>query len=135
MAINQRPIFLVDDDQDDRMIFKLIFQEYNVTRDLIEMSDGIELMENLDTCHRDQIPALIFLDKSMPKLDGMQVLQLLKANFVYRHIPVVILSNSRATLDKSEAYRMGANFFITKPAHITDLRRMIEDLLKIYMIL
>jgi CheY-like chemotaxis protein len=135
MAINQRPIFLVDDDQDDKMIFKLIFKEYNVTRDLIEMSDGIELMEYLDTCHRDQIPALIFLDKNMPKLDGMQVLQLLKANFVYRHIPVVILSNSRATLDKSEAYRLGANFFITKPAHITDLRKMIEDLLKIYMIL
>jgi CheY-like chemotaxis protein len=135
MATNQRPIFLVDDDQDDRMLFKLIFQEYSIKRELIEMSDGIELMEYLDTCHRDQIPALIFLDKNMPKLDGMQVLQLLKANFVYRHIPVVILSNSRATLDKSEAYRLGANFFITKPAHIADLRRMIEDLLKIYMIL
>lgn len=133
--MTQRPVFLVDDDQDDRMIFRLIFQEYQVKRELIEMSDGIQFMEYLDTCHRDQIPALIFLDKNMPRMDGMQVLQLLKANFVYRHIPVVILSNSRATLDKSEAYRMGANFFITKPSHITDLRKMIEDLLKIYMVL
>jgi CheY-like chemotaxis protein len=135
MATNQRPVFLVDDDEDDRMIFKLIFAEYDIKRDLIEMVDGIEFMEHLDTCHRDQLPALIFLDKHMPKMDGMQVLQLLKANFVYRHIPVVILSNSRTTLDKSEAYRLGANFFITKPANVTDLRKVIEDLLKIYMIL
>ena len=131
----QRPIFLVDDDPDDRMIFKMIFNEYKIKRELIEMGDGVELMEYLDTCHRDQIPALIFLDRQMPKMDGMQVLKLLKANFVYRHIPVVIFSNSRASLDKSEAYKLGANFFITKPPNIIDLRKMIEDLLKIYMIL
>lgn len=135
MTTTQRPIFLVDDDPDDRMIFKMIFNEYHIRRALIELGDGIEFMEYLDTCHRDQIPALIFLDRNMPKMDGMQVLQLLKANFVYRHIPVVIFSNSRATLDKTEAYRLGANFFITKPAHINDLRKLIEDLLKIYLIL
>ena len=135
MAISQRPIFLVDDDPDDRMIFKLIFNEYKIPRELIELGNGIEFMEYLDTCHRDQIPALIFLDRNMPKMDGMQVLKLLKANFVYRHIPVVIFSNSRAALDKSEAYNLGANFFITKPPHIKDLRKLIEDLLKIYTII
>jgi len=135
MATTQRPIFLVDDDPDDRMIFKLIFEEYKIKRELIEMTDGVGMMEYLDTCYREQLPALIFLDRNMPKMDGMQVLQLLKANFVYRHIPVVIFSNSSASLDKSEAYRLGANFFITKPAHINDLRKVIEDLLKIYMIL
>ncbi|MBC7829602.1 MAG: response regulator [Chitinophagaceae bacterium] len=135
MTKTQRPIFLVDDDPDDRMIFKLIFNDYQIKRELIEMADGIELMEYLDTCYRDQIPALIFLDRHMPKMDGMQVLQLLKANFVYRHIPVVIFSNSRLSSDKSEAYKLGANFFITKPPNITDLRKVIEDLLKIYMIL
>lgn len=135
MSAAQRPIFLVDDDPDDRMIFKLIFNEYQIKRELVEMGNGIELMEHLDKCYRDEIPAIIFLDRHMPKMDGMQVLQLLKANFVYRHIPVVIFSNSRAALDKSEAYRLGANFFITKPAHIKDLRKIIEDLLKIYMIL
>lgn len=135
MAVSQRPIFLVDDDPDDRLIFKLIFNEYKIARELIELGDGIQFMEYLDTCHRDQIPALIFLDRNMPKMDGMQVLRLLKANFVYRHIPVVIFSNSRAALDKSEAYQLGANFFITKPPHIKDLRKLIEDLLKIYMII
>ena len=135
MTTTPRPIFLVDDDPDDRMIFKMIFGEYKIKRDLIEMNNGIELMEYLDTCYRDQIPCLIFLDRHMPQMDGLQVLQLLKANFVYRHIPVVIFSNSRASLDKSEAYRLGANFFITKPPHINDVRKMIEDLLKIYMIL
>jgi CheY-like chemotaxis protein len=134
MTTIQRPIFLVDDDPDDRMIFKLIFNEYKIKRELIEMGHGIELMEHLDNSYRDQLPALIFLDRHMPKMDGLQVLQLLKANFVYRHIPVVIFSNSRAALDKSAAYRLGANFFITKPAHMNDLRKMIEDLLKIYMI-
>ena len=135
MTTTQRPIFLVDDDPDDRMIFKMIFSEYEIKRELIEMQDGIELMEHLDSCYRDELPSLIFLDRHMPKMDGLQVLQLLKANFVHRHIPVVIFSNSKASLDKSEAYRMGANFFITKPAHINDLRKIIEDLLKIHMIL
>jgi CheY-like chemotaxis protein len=135
MTTIQRPIFLVDDDPEDRMIFKLIFDEYNIKRELIEMGDGIELMQYLDTCYRDQLPALIFLDRHMPKMDGLQVLQLLKTNFVYRHIPVVIFSGSRAALDKSEAYKMGANFFITKPSNVNDLRKMVEDLLKIHMIL
>ena len=92
-------------------------------------------MQYLDTCYRDQIPALIFLDRHMPKMDGLQVLQLLKTNFVYRHIPVIIFSDSRAARDKSEAYQMGANFFVTKPSNVNNLRMMIEDLLKIYMIL
>ena len=135
MIATPRPIFLVDDDSDDRMIFKMIFDEYKVKRELIEMQDGIELMEYLDTCYRDQLPALIFLDRTMPRLDGLQVLQLLKANFVYRHIPVVVFSNSRASVDKSEAYKLGASFYITKPAHLTDLRKVIEDLLKIHMII
>lgn len=135
MTTSQRPIFLVDDDPEERMIFKMIFNEYKIKRELKEMGNGIELMEYLDTCYRDQIPSLIFLDRHMPEMDGLQVLQLLKANFVYRHIPVVIFSNSRAALDKSEAYRLGANFFVTKPSNMKDLRKMIEDLLKIYMIL
>lgn len=135
MTTIQRPIFLVDDDPEDRLIFKMIFNEYKIKRELVEMGDGIEMMQYLDKCYRDQIPALIFLDRHMPKMDGLQVLQLLKTNFVYRHIPVVIFSNSRAALDKSEAYKMGANFFVTKPPNIDDLRKMVEDLLKIYMIL
>ncbi len=135
MTTIQRPIFLVDDDPEDRMIFKMIFDEYKIKRELIEMGDGIELMQYLDTCYRDQIPALIFLDRHMPKMDGLQVLQLLKTNFVYRHIPVVIFSDSRAARDKSEAYQLGANFFVTKPSDVNNLRTMIEDLLKIYMIL
>lgn len=135
MTAIHRPIFLVDDDAEDRLLFRLIFNEYKINRELIEMGDGIELMQYLDTCYRDQIPSLIFLDRHMPKMDGLQVLQLLKANFVYRHIPVVIFSDSKAALDKSEAYRLGANFFITKPTQIKDLRKIIEDLLKIYMIL
>jgi CheY-like chemotaxis protein len=135
MTATPRPIFLVDDDPDDRMIFKMIFDEYKIKRELIEMQDGIELMEYLDTCYRDQLPSLIFLDRNMPRMDGLQVLQLLKANFVYRHIPVVVFSNSRASTDKSQAYRLGASFYITKPAHLIDLRKVIEDLLKIHMIL
>ena len=135
MTATPRPIFLVDDDPDDRMIFKMIFEEYKINRELIELQDGIQLMNYLDTCYRDQLPSLIFLDRHMPKMDGLEVLQLLKANFVYRHIPVVVFSNSRASFDKSEAYRLGANFFITKPAHISELRKVIEDLLKIHLIL
>ena len=135
MTTIRRPIFLVDDDPEDRMIFKMIFDEYSLKRDLIEMSNGIELMQHLDTCYRDQIPALIFLDRHMPKMDGLEVLQLLKTNFVYRHIPVVVFSNSRAAVDKSEAYKLGANFFVTKPSNLTGLRWMIEDVLKIYLIL
>ena len=135
MTTIQRPIFFFYYDPEDRMIFKMIFDEYNIKRELIEMGSGVELMQHLDTCYRDQIPALIFLDRHMPKMDGLQVLQLLKTNFVYRHIPVVIFSSSRAALDKSEAYKMGANFFVTKPSNLNDLRRMIEDLLKIYLIL
>ena len=61
MTTTQRPIFLVDDDPDDRMIFRMIFSEYNIKRELIEMQDGIELMEHIDSCFRDQLPALIFL--------------------------------------------------------------------------
>src|SRR5687768_12926240 len=128
MTTARRPIFLVDDDPDDRMIFRMIFSEYKIERELIEMQDGIEVMEHLDSCYRDQLPALIFLDRHMPKMDGLQVLQLLKANFVHRHIPVIIFSNSRASIDKREAYRLGANFFITKPAHTNELRKIIEDL-------
>lgn len=62
-------------------------------------------------------PHLVFLDLNLPKVSGFSVLKHIKASDHFKEIPVVVLSTSQVVADVKEAYRIGANGFVTKPAN------------------
>ncbi len=120
------PILLADDDADDRLIIREAFEENFVLPHLHFVENGEALMNYLIHTDKDKcpLPAIILLDLNMPKKDGREALKEIKGNPLYRRIPVIILTTSKAEEDILNSYDLGVNCFITKPVTFTELVRV-----------
>jgi DNA-binding response OmpR family regulator len=128
--LKEKKILIVEDDADHADLILDIFNTEDVESEVVLMKDGqevIDYLEETDSSDRtvqsdikggnirhSQID-LIILDLNLPKINGMDVLKSLKGNTRYSSIPVVILSTSSDQNTISEAYKNGANGYITKP--------------------
>jgi CheY-like chemotaxis protein len=123
MKSERKPILilLAEDDPDDRVLLRDALEEGRLVNDLRCVEDGEELMDYLH--HHGKYagenaaprPGLILLDLNMPRKDGREALQEIKADPSLRQIPVVVLTTSQAEEDIFRSYDLGANSFITKP--------------------
>ncbi|WKN44367.1 response regulator [Tunicatimonas pelagia] len=113
-------ILMADDDPDDRILTKDALEENYLANDLHFVEDGEELMDYL--LHRGEYndtnapkPGLILLDLNMPRKDGREALAEIKAHPKLKHIPVIVLTTSKAEEDIFKTYDLGVSSFITKP--------------------
>jgi CheY-like chemotaxis protein len=104
----------------------------NGTR-IIHLTDGQQALDYLfyQGVYSDKVssprPHLILLDLRLPKVDGLEVLRLIKMDKVLRSIPTVILSTSEADDDISQAYAYYANSYLVKPTDFTKFSNMVES--------
>jgi len=73
-------------------------------------------------------PDLILLDLNLPKLDGRDVLKVIKEDAGLSKIPVIILSSSEAASDIQKSYQLHANCFVTKPVQLDDFIRVVQSI-------
>jgi CheY-like chemotaxis protein len=110
-------ILMLEHDLDDRFIASTVFEEqqFQVHLEFVNNSKG--LFGYLDQCRLSSqpYPAVILINLNIAPLDGRGVLKQLKANENYRHLPVVMLSDSKDPKIARECYELGANSFIQKP--------------------
>ena len=119
-------LLLVEDSEPDVRLTKEALKEAKVWNNLWVVEDGVEAMEFLrqQGSYADAPrPDLILLDLNLPRKDGRQVLQEIKADPSLLRIPVVILTTSRDEADVLKAYDLHANCYITKPV---DFNRFME---------
>lgn len=96
-------------------------KENRLHNEISRVKDGEELMRYLrhggefSQGKQTPEPSLVLLDLNMPKMDGREALREIKADPMLRHIPVVVLTTSRAEEDVIRSYKFGVNSFITKP--------------------
>lgn len=127
-------ILVADDDEDDQMLTKEAFEEKRDYLDIRFVNDGVELLEYLRCQNKFSgvgnapKPALILLDLNMPRMDGKEALKEIKSDPVFRRIPVVALTTSKAEPDILKAYEMGVNSFITKPVTFTEFVKIADML-------
>jgi two-component system response regulator len=114
-------ILLVEDNPTDVELTLHAFKVNNLTNRIHVVRDGVEALEFLfctgayaDRC-LVEAPRIILLDLKLPRLDGLQVLQQIKADPRTKLIPVVVLTTSREDQDIVGCYRLGVNSYIVKP--------------------
>ncbi len=127
-------ILLAEDDPDDRLLTLRALKQNRLANAIMWVEDGEELMDYL---HRRgkyagngaaPRPGLILLDLNMPRMDGREALQAIKADPDLRRIPVVVLTTSQAELDILQSYDLGVNAFVTKPVTFEGLATAIKVL-------
>ncbi|WP_434390820.1 response regulator [Melittangium boletus] len=125
---------MADDDPDDRELALTAIQESRLVNELRFVEDGEELMQYLRREGRYREPkdaprpGLILLDLNMPRKDGREALREIKSDPVLKHIPVVVLTTSKAEEDILRSYGLGANCFITKPVTFEGLVDVVKVL-------
>lgn len=122
---------LVEDDADHADLVMMSLAENKVANTLSHVADGAAAMDYLqrEGAYTDsQRPDLILLDLKLPKLNGHEVLERVKADDSLKTIPVVILTTSAHEKDVDLAYSHYANSFLTKPVDFSQFHKMIRDL-------
>lgn len=124
-------ILIAEDDMDDRFLLKKAFEETGVNEEIAFVENGIQLMEYLQQSRQAQqqnYPKLILLDLNMPRMDGKQVLKILKEDPQFKKIPVVVFTTSRNEVIINKCYEMGANTYIIKPVSFEGLLSIVQQL-------
>jgi len=126
-------VLLVEDDPGDVLLIREAFEYNKVHNSLHVVSDGVEA---LDFLHRRNgheeapRPDLVLLDLNLPRKDGREVLEEVKADTDLRTIPIVVLTTSEAEEDILRSYDLHANAYVTKPVdfdRFIEVVRLIDD--------
>ena len=132
-----RAILLVEDNPDDELLMLRALAKNGMAGEVVVARDGVEALDYLFSPTRagqpagDAMPRLILLDLKLPRLNGFEVLERVRADERTRLLPVVILTSSRERRDVLEGYGLGANSYVRKPV---DFERLLEVVgqLKLY---
>lgn len=113
-------ILLVEDNPDDVELTLLALERNNIANPVNVVRDGQEALDFLFYRGKFEnakhlLPNLILLDLKLPKVDGIEVLQKIKADRKLKLIPVVVLTSSKMESDVLKSYDLGVNSYIRKP--------------------
>jgi len=128
-----RPILVVEDNPKDLELTLAALAKCQLANEIHVARDGPEALDYLFRRgdHRDRQvadPAVVLLDLKLPKLDGLEVLEQIKAQETTRRIPVVMLTSSREERDLVKSYSLGVNSFVVKPVDFNAFFEAIQDL-------
>jgi CheY-like chemotaxis protein len=121
-------VFVIDDDEDDLLIFKLALDALEQPIELTHAEYGETALQRL-AVEGKALPDLIFLDWKLPKLSSNQVLTGIRKMPWYAAVPVIIYSAASALVDKETLRQLGASHFLSKPATLADLKEELRTLI------
>jgi CheY-like chemotaxis protein len=122
-------IILAEDDKDDQLFFKSAFKDLKLDYSLTICNDGNELMSYVDS--KAEIPHIIFLDLSMPGKNGLECLKELRGNSKYRDTAIAIYTSLASSENHEESFIRGANIFIKKPRELSELKKILLEVIYI----
>jgi CheY-like chemotaxis protein len=126
MNITAPPILAAEDEEADRLILELAFEEAKLPNRLIIVHNGKEVVDYLTgrPPYTDRaaypLPALLLSDLKMPHMDGFDILEWLATRSEFKNLPVVIITSSSHEGDMEKARQLGARDFFVKPHTLSE---------------
>jgi CheY-like chemotaxis protein len=132
MNTQEVDILLVDDSPDDVDLTLHALRSENLSNSVFIARDGEEALDFLFCMGShversfDHPPKLVLLDLKLPKVDGMEVLEKVKADIRTKNIPVVLMTSSKEEKDRISGYALGVNSYLQKPVDFGEFRKMVK---------
>jgi len=139
--MRKKVILLVEDNPDDEVLTLRALKKNQILNEVVVARDGAEALDYLFATGKyaarvaDDTPQLILLDIRLPKLDGLEVLERIRADERTRLLPVVLLTSSREEQDLINGYALGANSYIRKPVDFAQFTEAIRLLGMYWLVL
>jgi two-component system, response regulator len=139
--MNAKKILLVEDSPDDQELIRMAIAEEHIANEIISLSDGAQALDYLfgkgSYAGRDisDTPLVILLDIKLPKVNGLEVLQQLRADPRTALIPVVILTSSNEEQDVLTSYKNHVNSYVRKPVDFQQFTKAVKQLQLYWVIL
>jgi two-component system response regulator len=123
-------ILLVEDNPSDEKLTLLAFQNCGVSNEIIVRRDGAVALAYLHgpDAEASALPTVVLLDLKLPKVDGLEVLERIRAHARTRLLPVVILTSSLEEEDVMRSYVLGANAYVRKPVEFSEFLKAAQTL-------
>lgn len=124
---------MVEDDPRDVELTLSALDDYKLANEVVVCRDGQEALDYLYSRGKfsdrvDENPAVMLLDLKLPKVDGLEVLQQIKADERLRVIPVVVLTSSHEESDMMRSYKLGVNAYVVKPVDFHEFVNAVKEL-------
>ena len=126
-------ILLVEDNPKDIELTLAALEHNRLANGVVVARDGVEALDYLRctgkfTGREPDPPVLVLLDLKMPKMDGLEVLRIVKHDAALKSVPIVVLSSSREEQDIVESYNVGVNAYVVKPVEFEGFLEVVRQL-------
>lgn len=128
-----KPILIVEDNPNDLALTLNALEKSRLANEVVIARDGAEAADYLFRRgeHADRPPgnpAVVLLDLKLPKIDGLELLQMVRTNEETGRTPIVLLTSSREERDVITGYKLGVNAYVVKPVEFAEFVQAIQDL-------
>lgn len=111
---SKKPILLIEDDRIDVMTVRRALKEIKVTNNIVVAGNGEEALTYLQNT-QNTLPCIILLDLNMPKMNGIEFLEIAKKDDKIKKIPIIVLTTSQEEKDRTASFNNGVAGYMTKP--------------------
>lgn len=131
--VDLKTILIVEDNPQDVELTLEALSTHNLANNVIAVGDGVEAIEYLTYKGKFESrvkrnPSVILLDIKMPRMDGIEVLEYIRADEKLKMIPVVMLTSSREEPDLVKCYKLGVNAYVVKPVGFKDFLEAVKQI-------
>lgn len=139
--MNEGVILLVEDNPDDQELTVRALKKSRVVNEVVVVSDGVEALDYLfgTGAHEErdtsELPAVVLLDLKLPRMDGFEVLERIRADERTTLLSVVILTSSKEERDRLAGYSFGANSYVRKPVDFAQFMESVQELGMYWLVL
>ncbi|MEI8200380.1 MAG: response regulator [Eubacteriales bacterium] len=128
-----RTILYVDDSPLDVELTIEVLKDNNIINPIAVTNDGVEALEYLrcEGKYRERTsgnPGMILLDLKMPRMDGLEFLDIVKKDVKFKKIPVIMLTSSREEKDLIKGYDLGVNAYVVKPVDFVSFAEVVKEI-------
>src|SRR5262245_41920410 len=132
--MDKRVILVVEDSPTDEALLLRAITSSGITNPVVVVKDGLEAIQYLFALGRhenrniEELPPVVLIDLKLPKLDGLEILRRVRADYRTKLLPVVIFTSSIEEQDLINGYTLGANSYVRKPIEFSKFSKVVGQL-------